>query len=181
MADHAEVSGSIRFAPFELVLEPQELRRNGIRVKVSGQALQVLIVLASEPLARHVGLPTEVSSLLTRDSVASRIYTQSIRRGAFQPNSISTYPTNHSLAGHPTHFSPACGRHEPIYFWISASSFRVELSLSYNCRNESPDIASPSIGRLPGRSPDDGSLVGESHCFRLERTAWYCLVPRLLR
>jgi Tol biopolymer transport system component/DNA-binding winged helix-turn-helix (wHTH) protein len=49
MADRAEVFGSIRFAPFELVLEPEELRRNGIRVKVSGQALQVLIVLASEP------------------------------------------------------------------------------------------------------------------------------------
>ncbi len=29
--------------------KPEELRRNGIRVKVSGQALQVLIVLASEP------------------------------------------------------------------------------------------------------------------------------------
>jgi DNA-binding winged helix-turn-helix (wHTH) protein len=49
MADRAEISGSIRFAPFELVLEPEELRRNGIRVKVSGQALQVLIVLASKP------------------------------------------------------------------------------------------------------------------------------------
>jgi Tol biopolymer transport system component/DNA-binding winged helix-turn-helix (wHTH) protein len=49
MADRTEVSGSIRFDPFELVLEPEELRRNGIRVKVSGQALQVLIVLASEP------------------------------------------------------------------------------------------------------------------------------------
>ncbi|NYF88050.1 winged helix-turn-helix domain-containing protein [Tunturiibacter empetritectus] len=48
MADRAEGPGSIRFAPFELVLEPEELRRNGIRVKVSGQALQVLIVLASE-------------------------------------------------------------------------------------------------------------------------------------
>lgn len=46
MTDRAGVSGSIRFAPFELVLEPEELRRNGIRVKVSGQ---VLIVLASEP------------------------------------------------------------------------------------------------------------------------------------
>lgn len=49
MTDRAGVSGSIRFAPFELVLEPEELRRNGIRVKVSGQAFQVLIVLASEP------------------------------------------------------------------------------------------------------------------------------------
>jgi Tol biopolymer transport system component/DNA-binding winged helix-turn-helix (wHTH) protein len=49
MTDHAEIPGSIRFAPFELVLEPEELRRNGIRVKVSGQALQVLLVLASEP------------------------------------------------------------------------------------------------------------------------------------
>jgi DNA-binding winged helix-turn-helix (wHTH) protein len=49
MGDRAEVSGSIRFPPFELVLEPEELRRNGMRVKVSGQALQVLIVLASEP------------------------------------------------------------------------------------------------------------------------------------
>jgi DNA-binding winged helix-turn-helix (wHTH) protein len=49
MTDRAGVSGSIRFGPFELVLEPEELRRNGIRVKVSGQALQVLIVLASEP------------------------------------------------------------------------------------------------------------------------------------
>src|SRR5580698_3275289 len=49
MTDRTEISGSIRFAPFELVLEPEELRRNGIRIKVSGQALQVLIVLASEP------------------------------------------------------------------------------------------------------------------------------------
>src|ERR1700722_1298668 len=49
MTDRTEISGSIRFGPFELVLEPEELRRNGIRVKVSGQALQVLIVLASEP------------------------------------------------------------------------------------------------------------------------------------
>src|SRR6202046_5292707 len=49
MADRAEVSGSIRFAPFELVLEPEEVRRNGIRVKVSGHPLQVLIVLASQP------------------------------------------------------------------------------------------------------------------------------------
>jgi DNA-binding winged helix-turn-helix (wHTH) protein len=49
MTDRAEISGSIRFAPFELMLEPEELRRNGIRVKVSGQALQVLIVLAAEP------------------------------------------------------------------------------------------------------------------------------------
>jgi Tol biopolymer transport system component/DNA-binding winged helix-turn-helix (wHTH) protein len=49
MTDRAEISGSIRFAPFELVLEPEELRRNGIRVKVTGQALKVLIVLASEP------------------------------------------------------------------------------------------------------------------------------------
>ena len=49
MTDRAGVSGSIWFGPFELVLEPEELRRNGLRVKVSGQALQVLIVLASEP------------------------------------------------------------------------------------------------------------------------------------
>jgi DNA-binding winged helix-turn-helix (wHTH) protein len=49
MIEREQVSGSIRFAPFELLLEPEELRRDGVRVKVSGQALQVLIVLASEP------------------------------------------------------------------------------------------------------------------------------------
>jgi DNA-binding winged helix-turn-helix (wHTH) protein len=49
MVEREQVSGSIRFAPFELLLEPEELRKNGVRVKLSGQALQVLIVLASEP------------------------------------------------------------------------------------------------------------------------------------
>ena len=69
MTDRAGISGSIRFAPFELVLEPEELRRNGIRVKVSGQALQVLIVLASEP-----------GRLVTREHLRKTLADDVIRR-----------------------------------------------------------------------------------------------------
>jgi Tol biopolymer transport system component/DNA-binding winged helix-turn-helix (wHTH) protein len=49
MADAGKLLRAIRFGPFELLFDPEELRKNGVRVKVSGQALQILGALASNP------------------------------------------------------------------------------------------------------------------------------------
>ena len=40
---------SVRFGPFELLLDTQELRKNGVPVKLFGQPIQVLIVLCARP------------------------------------------------------------------------------------------------------------------------------------
>ncbi len=40
---------SLRFGPFELSLASGELRKNGVRLKLSGQAIQVLLVLTEHP------------------------------------------------------------------------------------------------------------------------------------
>src|SRR4029077_1243769 len=43
----AETVGSIRFGPYELSLDGEELRKDGNRLKLTGQAIQVLVVLAN--------------------------------------------------------------------------------------------------------------------------------------
>jgi DNA-binding winged helix-turn-helix (wHTH) protein/Flp pilus assembly protein TadD len=43
----AETVGSIRFGPYELSLDGEELRKDGNRLKLTGQAIQVLVVLAT--------------------------------------------------------------------------------------------------------------------------------------
>ena len=40
---------SLRFGPFELSSESGELRKNGVRLKLSGQAIQVLLLLTEHP------------------------------------------------------------------------------------------------------------------------------------
>jgi Tol biopolymer transport system component/DNA-binding winged helix-turn-helix (wHTH) protein len=49
MADASKALRAIRFDPFELLFDPEELRKNGVRLKVSGQALQLLVALVSSP------------------------------------------------------------------------------------------------------------------------------------
>ena len=49
MAERRVAPVSIRFGSFEVSLDCGELRKNGVRLKLSGQALQVLITLLESP------------------------------------------------------------------------------------------------------------------------------------
>src|SRR5215469_9021191 len=49
MAEGEKSLGAVRFGPFELLLDTQELRKHGIPVKLSGQAIQVLAILTGNP------------------------------------------------------------------------------------------------------------------------------------
>jgi len=49
MAEASKSLGSVQFGPFELLLDTQELRKHGRPVKLSGQAIQTLTVLATRP------------------------------------------------------------------------------------------------------------------------------------
>src|SRR6202011_2115285 len=39
----------VRFDPFEISADSGELRKNGARIKISGQAIQVLLILLENP------------------------------------------------------------------------------------------------------------------------------------
>src|SRR5215469_7222526 len=47
--DSGVVSACIRFGPFEVSPDSGELRKNGRRLKLSGQAVQVLVILIENP------------------------------------------------------------------------------------------------------------------------------------
>jgi DNA-binding winged helix-turn-helix (wHTH) protein len=47
MADLSKPVGSVCFGPYELSLDCEELRKDGNRLKLTGQAIQVLVVLAT--------------------------------------------------------------------------------------------------------------------------------------
>jgi len=47
MTDSSKTGGSIRFGSYELSLDGEELRKDGNRLKLTGQAIQVLVVLAT--------------------------------------------------------------------------------------------------------------------------------------
>jgi Tol biopolymer transport system component/DNA-binding winged helix-turn-helix (wHTH) protein len=49
MAEPGKTLGSIRFGRFELAADTGELRKDGVRLKLSGQAIQVLAMLAANP------------------------------------------------------------------------------------------------------------------------------------
>src|SRR4249919_2868594 len=49
MPDQVGTSQVIRFATFEVDLQAQELRRAGLRLKLSGQPFQVLAILLEQP------------------------------------------------------------------------------------------------------------------------------------
>src|SRR3974390_2733005 len=47
--DQAPVASGVRFGPFELFVEAGELGKDGVRLKLSGQPIQVLVRLVAEP------------------------------------------------------------------------------------------------------------------------------------
>jgi DNA-binding response OmpR family regulator len=49
MPDQFSTSQVIRFATFEVDLQAQELRKGGLRLKLSGQPFQVLAILLEQP------------------------------------------------------------------------------------------------------------------------------------
>jgi Tol biopolymer transport system component/DNA-binding winged helix-turn-helix (wHTH) protein len=49
MAEPSETLGSIRFGRFDLSVETGELRKDGARLKLSGQAVEVLLLLVASP------------------------------------------------------------------------------------------------------------------------------------
>jgi Tol biopolymer transport system component/DNA-binding winged helix-turn-helix (wHTH) protein len=49
MAEPSKTLGSIRFGRFDLSVETGELRKDGIRLKLAGQAIDVLLLLATNP------------------------------------------------------------------------------------------------------------------------------------
>jgi TolB-like protein/DNA-binding winged helix-turn-helix (wHTH) protein/Tfp pilus assembly protein PilF len=63
MPEKGTTPGSIRFGPFELLPETQELRKLGFPVKLSGQAIQVLLVLTACP-----------GKLVTREELQQKLW-----------------------------------------------------------------------------------------------------------
>jgi Tol biopolymer transport system component/DNA-binding winged helix-turn-helix (wHTH) protein len=63
MADSSKPVGSMCFGPYELSLESEELRKDGNRLKLSGQAIQVLVVLANNR-----------GKLVTREELQQRLW-----------------------------------------------------------------------------------------------------------
>ena len=47
MAEPRETLGSMRFGRFELSVDTGELRKDGVRLELAGQAIQVLAMLAA--------------------------------------------------------------------------------------------------------------------------------------
>src|SRR5205814_2270405 len=63
MSDSSNPVGSMCFGPYELSLESEELRKDGNRLKLSGQAIQV-----------HVGLAHNRGKLVTREELQQRLW-----------------------------------------------------------------------------------------------------------
>src|SRR3954468_3371328 len=63
MSEPRKTTGSIRFGPFDLSPESSELRKHGQRLKLSGQAIDVLLMLASNP-----------GSLVTREDLQRKLW-----------------------------------------------------------------------------------------------------------
>jgi Tol biopolymer transport system component len=63
MAEADKSLGSVRFGPFELALDTQELRKHGVPLKLSGQAIQVLAMLTANP-----------GKLVTREELQQKLW-----------------------------------------------------------------------------------------------------------
>jgi hypothetical protein len=55
MPNQVGTSQVIRFATFEVDLQAQELRKAGLRLKLTGQPFQVLAILRAESLTYGIG------------------------------------------------------------------------------------------------------------------------------
>ena len=63
MAEAKATPGLLRFGPFELSADTGELRKDGVRLKLSGQAIQVLTMLAANP-----------GQLVTREELQQKLW-----------------------------------------------------------------------------------------------------------
>jgi eukaryotic-like serine/threonine-protein kinase len=63
MADSSKTVGSMCFGPYELSLDSEELRKDGSRLKLSGQAIEVLVLLANNR-----------GKLVTREELQQRLW-----------------------------------------------------------------------------------------------------------
>lgn len=63
MTEESRTLDVVRFGPFELWPETQELRKHGIPVRLSGQAIQVLVMLTARP-----------GRLVTRDELRKKLW-----------------------------------------------------------------------------------------------------------
>src|SRR2546426_177812 len=63
MADSSKTVGSMCFGPYELSLDGEELRKGGNRLKLTGQAVQVLVVLANN-----------AGKLVTREELQEKLW-----------------------------------------------------------------------------------------------------------
>jgi DNA-binding winged helix-turn-helix (wHTH) protein len=63
MEEPRKTADVVRFGPFELLLDTQELRKHGIPLKLSGQAIQVLAMLAANP-----------GQLVTREELQKKLW-----------------------------------------------------------------------------------------------------------
>jgi DNA-binding winged helix-turn-helix (wHTH) protein len=63
MPEESVVLGSVRFGRFELSADTGELRKDGVRLKLSGQAIQVLAMLAASP-----------GKLVTREELQQKLW-----------------------------------------------------------------------------------------------------------
>src|SRR6266436_1758083 len=63
MSQQVGTSQVIRFATFEVDLQAQELRKGGLRLKLSGQPFQVLAILLEQP-----------GSVVTREELQKRLW-----------------------------------------------------------------------------------------------------------
>ena len=63
MSEPRKTIGSMHFGPFELSTESNELRKHGQRLKLSGQAIDVLLMLASN-----------AGSLVTREELQKKLW-----------------------------------------------------------------------------------------------------------
>src|SRR5215469_3921846 len=63
MAEGEKSLGAVRFGPFELSLDTQELRKHGVPVKLSGQAIRVLEMLTANP-----------GQLVTREELQKKLW-----------------------------------------------------------------------------------------------------------
>ena len=61
MPDQAGTSQVIRFATFEVDLQAQELRKAGLRLKLSGQPFQVLAISGATGRGGHSGRATKTA------------------------------------------------------------------------------------------------------------------------
>src|SRR5260370_9824285 len=63
MPDASQPSSIRRFGPFEIILQSEDLRKSGMRVRLSGQSFRLLAVLVERP-----------GELVTREELRSRLW-----------------------------------------------------------------------------------------------------------